>query len=246
MDFSREQFDIIIQAGQSNSQGCGLGPVAEPFAVDDRVWYLNDCLGIVPAKEQVGTEGPVANFSLAFARDYIAAGWLAPGRKLLILRAAVGGTGFLDGRWGPSDDLFLQMMKMIETAMALNPANKPVALLWHQGETDAECDATEQGHMANLIGLIAAVRAACSNPELPFVAGDFVADWKGKNAAICEPVILAIRAVCDEVGAAKFVETAELASNDQRIGNGDDIHFCREALYALGRKYFAAFVGIVG
>ena len=25
-DFSKEAFDIIIQAGQSNAEGCGLGP----------------------------------------------------------------------------------------------------------------------------------------------------------------------------------------------------------------------------
>lgn len=29
-DLSNEQFDVIIQAGQSNSNGTGYGPVEEP------------------------------------------------------------------------------------------------------------------------------------------------------------------------------------------------------------------------
>lgn len=33
----------------------------------------------------------------------------------------------------------------------------------------------------------------------------------------------------------------DLLSNNQKTGNGDDIHFCREALYVLGRRYFSAY-----
>ena len=51
---------------------------------------------------------------------------MEPGRKILILRTAVGGTGFRDHRWGMTDDLYLQMMEMIRTALSLNPKNRNV------------------------------------------------------------------------------------------------------------------------
>ncbi len=37
------------------------------------------------------------------------------------------------------------------------------------------------------------------------------------------------------------VETAGLLSNKQKVGNGDNIHFCREALRILGERYFAQY-----
>ena len=40
-DFSGQKFDIIVQAGQSNAEGCGFGAVAEPFQPDEKIWYLN-------------------------------------------------------------------------------------------------------------------------------------------------------------------------------------------------------------
>ena len=49
-----------------------------------------------------------------------------------------------------------------------------------------------------------------------------------------------IRNVAQEVGGA-YVETADLRSNDQKVGDGDTIHFCREDLQELGRRYYAAF-----
>lgn len=99
-DFAQEKFDIIIQAGQSNSEGYGFGPVDNPYTPDGRVWYMNENDTISLAVEKVAFNGIQANFGLPFAREYINAGYLAEGRSLLILRAAVGGTGFQDHRWG--------------------------------------------------------------------------------------------------------------------------------------------------
>ena len=43
---------------------------------------------------------------------------------------------------------------------------------------------------------------------------------------------------------AAFVETADLPSNNQKTGNGDDIHFCRESLHVLGQRYFEKFLAL--
>lgn len=253
-DFSKETFDIFIQAGQSNSEGFGVGAAKQPYVPDDRVWYLNSDFTITPAAESVMGNETVSNFSLSFARKYLEADMLAEGRKLLILRCGVGGAGFLDNHWKLTDDCYLRMMEMIRTALALNQENRLVGLLWHQGETDATLKATYDVHYGHLLGLLQSVRNEFHVPELPFIAGDFVHHWKGENEAICRPVIEAIRAVCDNCGHGAFVETDGLLSNLQELGRStqcgmdmvqDNIHFSRNSLYILGERYFRAYMNII-
>ena len=245
-DLSGEHFDIIIQAGQSNSDGTGYGPVEDPWQPTEDVWYINFDFTLSVAREAVNGNEIQSNYSLSFAREYMKKGLLKEGRKLLILRTSVGGTGFLDHRWGMTDDLYLHMMEMVRTALALNKENRLVAFLWHQGETDAICGADFDTHYNHLMGLIRSVREEFGVPQLPFVAGDFVQQWEKDNWDICVPVVDAIRAVCRDGGCGAFVETDGLLSNSQEDRNPplpweDTIHFSRRSLYLLGRRYFEAF-----
>ncbi len=249
-DFSKKSFDIIIQAGQSNSEGYGFGDVDNAYEPNTAVWYLNNDFTISQAAEKVVNNGVQSNFALSFARCYINKNLLSEERELLILRCAVGGTGFLDNRWGLSDDLYQKMMDMISTALALNPSNRLVAFLWHQGETDALNNADFDTHYNNLSTLLNQVTKTFNYPDLPFIAGDFVWDWKQNNLAICEPVIRAIKTVCDEHKNGRFVESNGLKSNDQELttphpmgwDGTDVIHFSRPSLYELGIRYFDAFL----
>ena len=255
-DFTREKYDIIIQAGQSNAEGNGMGEVENPWKPNEDVWYMNGALEgtefiISPAVETVRKNEVVSNFNLRFAERYLEAGLLKKGRKLLILCTAVGGTGFIDGQWKMKDIYYLRMMEMIRTSLALNKENRLVALLWHQGESDSLFKASYDVHYAHLTALLNSVRNEFNVPELPFVAGDFVYDWKGKNIEVCIPVVDAIRGVCRDCGHGFFVESDGLTSNMQQLGRltprldnmiEDDIHFSRKALYELGDRYFEGFL----
>ena len=254
-DFSKEKFDIIIQGGQSNAQGSGAGSVGECYVPNDKVWYLNQNFTISQAQERVTGNHIRSDFSLEFARRYIEDGKLNEGRSLLIIQAAVGGTGFADKRWGLKDDLFLQMMEMTKTALALNGENRLVVFLWHQGENETGAPDFDT-HYHNLSTLVKTVREKFNQPNLPFIAGDFVELWRRDNPGIWEPVIKAVRAVCGETGNAAFVETGGLKSNFEEYGvepdpsftyNGgkDNIHFSRAALYELGGRYYDAFASLV-
>ena len=250
-DFTKEKFDIFIQAGQSNSEGYGFGPTDEPYQPNDKVWYLEPNMTVSIAVEKVTGNGIQSNFGLSFAREYMKSGRLAEGRNILIIRAAVGGTGFLDNHWKLTDDLYLKMMDMIDTAMSLNSKNRLVALLWHQGENDATLNATQDGHYANLSALVNGVRETFVCPRLPFIAGDFVPQWKEINAEISAPVLNAIRNVCADVGYGGFVETDGLGSNMQGdfehpLGwRHDAVHFSRRSIYELGKRYFEKFTEII-
>lgn len=240
-DFTLDKFDVIIQAGQSNSEGYGFGPVLEPFMPTEDIYYLNGDFTISIAREHIFGNDIASNFSLSFCSEYIKNDMLAPGRKILVLRSAVGGTGFLDNHWKLEDDLFLRMMEMIRTALNLNPDNRLVAFLWHQGETDAVLNASARTHYNNLSKLVNTLRNAFNYPSLPFIAGDFVHNWKNQNLIICEPVVKAIKDVCSELPNSGFVTTENLKSNEEQISNGDTIHFSRQALYELGQRYFKIF-----
>lgn len=253
-DFTEEKFDIFIQAGQSNSEGYGFGKTEEPYEPNENVWYMNGDFTICMAAETVYGNETQGTYALSFAREYLRTGLLPQGRRLLILRAAVGGTGFLDHRWNMTDDLYLRMMEMIRTAVSLNKENCLVGFLWHQGETDALLNAAKEEHYQRLMALLRSVREEFHVPMLPFIAGDFVQRWKKDNAAISIPVSEAIRSVCRDCGNGASVETDGLKSNtEEGLGKSplsedgvDTIHFSRNSCYLLGKRYFAAFAEMTG
>lgn len=258
-------YDIVIQAGQSNAEGCGKGTVATPYAVNNRVWHLehkwqvvpsekagerpaviyaDEPFTLAPASERVSEKwGVVADFSLTFSKEYIENGVLKEGRRLLIVRGAVGGTGFCVGNWRVGDQLHKKLRALVDYALALEGENRVVALLWHQGECDAFEGTTALEYEQNFTAFLRDIRQAYGE-DLPVVAGDFVQEWKSKNLSICTPITETTERICVEDAFGAYVHTDGLASNDMAVHDGEDIHFCREAQYELGKRYFQAFARI--
>ena len=252
-------YDIIIQAGQSNAEGCGYGPVTKEFVPSPNAFYLSsektvDVIDgllkieyadvpfeIVPAEERIINDITYGDFSLTFAEEYEKAGLLKEGRKILIVRAAVGGTGFCVKQWGIGMQLYDKLLEMTEYALNLGGDNRIVAFLWHQGERDSIEEGAYQNYKELLTAQTADFRARYG--EVPFIAADFVHDWKSKYWEECERVVQITREITKEIGNAGFVETSDLKSNHQQNGEEctDDIHFCRESLHVLGRRYFDVF-----
>ena len=263
-DFTQEQFDIIIQAGQSNSDGFGTGEVGflEQYFPNENVWQLNndftnnvfkfekftnDKFTISMAQERAGGAYSNSSASLFFAREYVNSGRLENGRKILIVRAAVGATGFVDGRWKVGDELYGKMIDMTKTALDLNSGNRLTVMLWHQGESDAGWGADYETHYKNLSTMLTTYRETFNCVNLPVVTADFVQEWKEKNIEKAGPISNAVRDVCSNIGRAKFIETDGLLPNKYvTAGSEDDIHFSRKALMELGKKYFEAFCEITG
>ena len=253
-----QKFDIIIQAGQSNADGTGYGPVSKEWEISPNIFYLNvektvemlsDNMRItyadtpfqlVPADERPSENGPIGDFSLTFSKAYEDAGYLQGDRKLLIIRAAIGGTGFKKGQWGIGNPLYVKLVEMVDYALAQNPENRVVALLWHQGEHDAFEKNPPETFKSQIKAQMQDIRDRYGK-NLPIIAGDFVNEWKSKNLDDCIPILEKIQETLVELGNGAFVQTADLPSNNQKISNGDDIHFCRESLHILGGRYFTAF-----
>ena len=95
-----------------------------------------------------------------------------------------------------------------------------------------------------MITLVNTTKEIFNYPDLPFIAGDFVPQWKNENIELCKPVVKAMRDVCKAVNG-RFVDTDGLLSNAQTYDCDDKIHFSRDSLYRLGEKYFDAFKEVI-
>ena len=267
MDFSQEKFDIIVQAGQSNAAGFGQGPVKNEYipspdvlylnvdvntseGIKDGVWSLILEYGDKPFSIEVAREKDLGDnvmngdFSLTFCEEYKKAGLLKKDRKLLVIRAGIGGTGFMKKHWTKDGIVYLKMLEMIDYALSLNSENRIVGLLWHQGEHDAFEHNDPDIFESQLTYLFASLKERYSLPDLPIVTADFVNEWKNENIEDCVPIVDKIKKVT-QAFAGEFVETSDLPSNNQKHGNGDTIHFCRQSLHDLGRRYFQAYKKIL-
>ncbi len=158
---SKEKFDIILLAGQSNSSGYGEGPVSKEYVPNERVLLMeNDAVPyyytpeegsqyrflmkflnpaarntVRIADEVLCDYGKISNLAITFAESY-AEKCLEPDRKVLIIDSGYGGTGFTCPGWGVGNPLHNRMLEMVSLALSCNPDNRIVAFLWHQGEHD--------------------------------------------------------------------------------------------------------------
>ena len=264
----QQPFDIIILAGQSNAVGYGCGDTEYSLQHMDQVSVLYDDQPEDYAKDENGkaymaiyepgkikmieaTAGYTGSLAMRFADAYIENGFLTAGRKVLVVRCAVGGTGFCKGLWGVGQLLYRRMVDLVSYALSLNPDNRVVAFLWHQGECDAfenadwPFDKKQNTYYNQLKNLVLGVRAHCESSQLPFLCGGFTDDWSKDYREHCDAIISALNQVCEAVGYAAYTDTTGLLSNNQRIGNGDTIHFCKDAVYTIGERYFGNYRSII-
>lgn len=250
-----EKYDIIIEAGQSNAVGFGHGPAKERYRPDPRILYYtagepedqshiqSDDFRIQVADERtrpdLAPEDTLGDLALSFGQKYVETGFLAPDRKLLILRTAVGASGFLKHYWRIGDPLYERMLRTADKALALHPENRIVGFLWHQGEHEAAFLNDPARYHYELRAVVDSVKARYQLPRLPLVMGGFCQEWASQHQPECDNIMGVIRGVAAEASGA-YVDTADLPSNNQLLGDGDSIHFCKEALQELGRRYFDA------
>lgn len=259
--------DIIILAGQSNAIGYGCGETDYELKHLDEMFLLYDDQAEDYAKDEKGNEylavcepwkitiqeaakGYTGSLALRFADSYIEKGLLKADRKLLIVRCAVGGTGFSKGLWGVGQLLYRRMLDLASYALRLNPENRVVAFLWHQGECDAYENADwsyekrEKSYYSDLKAVVKGLRTHCGTPGLPFLCGGFTDEWSADYREACDAVMTASKKVCRDVENACFTDTQGLLSNNQKIGNSDTIHFCKDAVYTIGQRYFENYINI--
>lgn len=262
--YRENAFDIIVVAGQSNAEGNGACGPDRKYHNADVYQMTDDSLtvygyGLMDYKKKKSFKIKHAqlrktNFNIAsgfaepFADKYIAGGYLERGRKVLIIKAAVGGAGFSLKQWGIGNPLHNRLCDMIDYALSLNARNRLVAILWHQGEHDtfeqAELNPeTKFGfYYKNLKATVEDIRERYNAPELPFIAGEMADSWANAYKEAADAVENATAQVCKDVGCAAMVSSEGLLSNAQAIaGSTDTAHFCDKSVAELADRYFIAF-----
>lgn len=262
------KYDIIILAGQSNAEGNGRGgkemqvpnvcyqlvDINEAYTSDDLFMqnYLQVTLPVEVRQEQLkerGQEEHYADLTPAFVSRYVSDGFLSEDRKLLVVKTAVGGSGFAKKQWGRGNALSDRLIQMVDKAIDGNGANRVVALLWHQGEHDVfeqpELSAKERSdfYCDKFYEQMQLFRSKYG--EFPIITGGFVDQWADTCREKCDAIEKALQDSCKKLGKATFVSSKGLLSNDQATSNGDDIHFCRQSIYELGDKYYDAYKQLI-
>lgn len=229
---------LFVLAGQSNM--AGRGRVADEDRVPHpRVWMFDRGNTWAPAIEPMHFDKPIAgvgpgrSFGLTIADAN-------PAVRVGLIPAAVGGSpitawepGVLYPETGayPWDDA----LRRVKAAML---AGEVKAVLWHQGESDANPQAAPL-YEQRLRSLIERFRTELGNPSLPFIIGQ-LGRFEGRpwNASYIE-VDAAHRRVATVVPNVAFVSSEGLGDN------GDNLHFSADAARELGRRYAEAYLKLI-
>jgi len=268
-----EKYDIIILAGQSNAEGQGQGDVTKPFVPDERIHIMKDdtnfkfvtkdgvavLTGKWPAQNTITVadewlhpvRGKMGCFALQFSEKYVEK-YLEEGRKVLIVNANFGGTGFARPEWGVGNIMHERMISMTKAALALNPEeNRVVALLWAQGEHDsfenADWDPEKRytTHKANLQATFSDLQEKLGTKDFAMLACGFPDTFCESIPEASGAVLKAIREVIAAFGGL-YVDSTGLPSNAIKMGTNDIYHYCKESLHILGGRFFEKYCQLRG
>ncbi|KAF7016080.1 unnamed protein product [Triticum aestivum] len=167
---------IFLLSGQSNMAGRGGvhhrrwdGVVPPECAPDPSILRLSAALAWEEAREPLHADidttktcgvGPGMAFARAILPRLEPPGTAGVG----LVPCAVGGTAIRE--WARGEHLYEQMVRR---ARAATECGEIEAVLWYQGESDAESDAETAAYQGNVERLIANIRADLGMPHLPFI-----------------------------------------------------------------------------
>jgi hypothetical protein len=227
-------FDVVLLVGQSNMAGRGV------VAPEDRtpvphVWMLDRSGAWVPAVEPMHFDKPIAGVGpgRAFGIDVAE----RTGHDVGLVPAAVGGSSITSWvpagydsatRTHPYDDA-------LRRAKLAQQRGRLVAILWHQGESDANARLAPD-YSRRLHELIARFRSELGAPDAPFIIGQLgqFRRWTAYDSTV--------DAAHRE--AASTIPHVAYVSSDGLRHKGDSLHFDAESARSLGKRYAIAYLAM--
>lgn len=251
-------FDVIVGTIQSNMRGAATDYDSGdqyPAGVKMWNWATNS---MVDAAEPSSNLDSFAGMGAGntFVKDYYANS-LAPGRRLLYVNTALGGTGFttpstnVNGssfhwRYNLTDDannLALRTRDRLQAIMAtLPPGSRIVAYLANHGSTDGSNNtpkATFKGYLEEWIGWF---RTAMGTPTVPYIMMQM-----RPSLVINETRHRIIDEAQQEVAAdnANFVNVGyTLAPNGAEYNKADTVHFNALGVRTIGHSLYDVFAAM--
>lgn len=246
-------YDIVLLVGQSNMVGFSGGDTIDAKIdwSDDRIYqwsptggnendttYANKLLkandpllwpGLGNLPEWGALWGP--SCGTGFARYLIP--FLNPGRQLVLIPAAVGGTGLVGGDWNHVNGwLFLQAVASATEAVNSLPNARVTHIIWVQGEADnLNGNVTVEEYRVELDATLEAFRTEIPNAEdAKIIIGQMVPEYIGPYTFLKVAQIDAVhRDTPRRIDNCWFVQGPTGMANP-----GDTIHYSAEGQRTLG------------
>ena len=228
----------FLLIGQSNMAGRGEFADVEPI-VNEKCYMLrmgrwqkmrepiNPDRAVLSGKFHSGV-GLGASFADSAAN--------ALGVRVGLIPCADGGT-VLD-QWMPGEILFDHAVLMTRLAARTSTLS---GILWHQGESDCKSDEAVAAYREKFITMITALRTALGAEDLPLLIGELSEHIDPVWGAEDRPARL--NGVFHEL-AAELPHTAVVPARGLSL-KPDGIHFDAVAQREFGRRYFAAYEGLL-
>ncbi len=160
-----------------------------------------------------------------------------PGQTVGLIPCAVGGTSIAAWMPGGIDDHDPENYpydNAIKKAREAQKSGRIVAVLWHQGETDAKRKTPDYTEKLRMV-----VRNFRKDLQLgydvPFIAGDMASFYDesiNSNIAIVDN---ALETLAQEEKSFMYISTKDM------MHRGDNLHFNTDSLHKLGARYFEAY-----
>lgn len=235
---------VFALLGQSNMVGRD-GPIdsAGLDATDANILSMNFTSGLLETAtdpldhfdEQAGHIGP----GLSFAKAFLTAN---PGKKVVLIPAALGGSGFLRGDWNRKDAQYQAALARLESGWVqalTEDANAAFGgFLWAQGEDEVQdYSLPKLEYEAIVRQFIYYLRAdfSAAGATTPFLMGGMPPSWVSTQGAIGTGVQEAIAETAAIVPNVAYADPVGLSSK-----SGEIIHFSAAAYRTMGSRYHTA------
>lgn len=253
--------ELWLKWGQSNAVGADIGAADqgafEPFGIDapdPRVFEVSrgarTNFETVPQYKPQILRAPAADdsgggigFGQAFGKKRAD---MQPGiKRVCISNRAVGGAGLVGLTWDPTTDpVGTDWEAAIDEAAEFldrNPEFVFAGIIWHQGETDVTGGKTRAEYESVLGSLIDMARARLRGGDSSvFLCGSMLKSWRdGTGSANSAEIHAAHANIATLRPRCAFVDFDDLSRN------ANDIHFGRDDLRTMGRRYAVAADGLV-
>lgn len=264
-------WDIMVMAGQSNA--VGVAPATR--AVEDAelalgadeshiYQYTRSCFGhqdreTIPAKEPLDFQGCelIQNWSkqntrssiVAFARRYIANGYLKQGRKVLIIPAAKSGSAITAWSTENSESNYFSDMQSRLVELLKNPNNRLVAFHWQQGETDmlryyddkrlvSDADHSPSAYKIALTKIIAKIKSLPSGDHAAILIGEAAKELP--YGGLREHIAMMSK-VAEETPCAAFISSENLLAHNDLVSVSDHTHFTGKGQVEMAKRRIEKF-----
>lgn len=235
----KKDFHLFLLAGQSNMAGRGK-PDEQSKQADPKILVLNKNEEWQVAMDPLHWDKPAAGTGIGKPFAGIVAE-KSPGITIGLIPTACGGSPIRT--WQPGE-LWSQTKShpwddSIARAKLAMKSGTLKAILWHQGESDANAEDAPL-YEKRLEDLIIRFRKELDAPELPFIIGQLGRFPQKPWGPERETIDAAQQAVAKKMKNVRFVP----------IGNpnsiGDHLHFDTPTLRAFAAGYAEAYLGMAG